>query len=380
MHYLHKLFANHLILVALGVLSLGVGHSVMLKLDKSVWITGNNNYGQIGDGSKRNYIAQFEEVFSSGAKAVAAGGGHTMVVKQDGSVWAVGRNQLGQLGDSTNIDRKRFVQVFFQYAKVVAVAAGSRHTLLIEKNRGRVWATGSNAHGQLGEHGLQHDRNGFVMVFKQDAKAVAAGCEFSLVLKTDGSVWATGYNAHGQLGDGSTVSKFSYAPVFKAGAKAVAAGCQHTLVLKRDGNVWAAGKNSFGQLGYGSTRSSNSMRMVTHTVMHKSTGGLVAIAAGMDHSIVLGQDGSVWTAGRNNYGQLGDGSIFHQKTFVQVIPSGAQAVAAGGWHSMVIDEHGRVWAAGSNEYGQLGDGTGIDKSNFVVVMSSKNNGTWGTSP
>ena len=53
------------------------------------------------------------------------------------------------------------------------------------------------------------------------------------------------------------------------------------------------------------------------------------------------------------------------------VHAGAQAIAAGGYHSMVLKADGTVWAAGGNGYGQLGDGTQDDKSNFVQVFSGQ---------
>ena len=79
-----------------------------MKEDDSLWATGANDYGQLGVGLRTAPITHFVKVFSGGAIAVAAGGadgGHSMVLKQDGSVWATGKNMYGQLGDTTNAGR-----------------------------------------------------------------------------------------------------------------------------------------------------------------------------------------------------------------------------------------------------------------------------------
>ena len=106
-------------------------------------------------------------------------------------------------------------------------------------------------------------------------------------------------------------------------------------------------------------------------------GGAVAVAAGMSHSLVLRKDGSVWATGKNDYGQLGDGTIISRNVFVLVVSKGAQAVAAGYWHSMVMSEHGDVWATGVNDSGQLGDGSYMVKSKYARVLPA-NNGAWFT--
>ena len=90
-------------------------------------------------------------------------------------------------------------------------------------------------------------------------------------------------------------------------------GAGHSLILQPDGAVWAAGANTFGQLGIKEIRATTHKQFVT--VMF---GGAKAVSAGGEHSMVLTHVGSVWTAGNNAYGQLGDGSTTHRDRFVQV--------------------------------------------------------------
>ena len=340
---------------------------MILKQDGSMWATGLNFFGQLGlgDGSKGNNENNFK-VILPGVKAVAAGAGHSVVIKKDGSVWTVGMNNFGQLGDGSIIDKQIFVRVVSTGAK--AVSAGGKHTLMVKRN-GSVWATGYNMYGQLGQQQLGGThRTIFFKVIKSGGETVAGGFRHSMLLKQDGSVWATGMNDEGQLGDGSTESKHKFVQVIASGATAIAAGCHHSLALMQDGSVWGTGGNTFGQLGDGSTTSKTFMRKVTSPVMEKGIGGAVAIAAGMTHSLVLGQDGSVWASGKNNYGQLGDGTTVSKNIFVKVISSGVQTVAAGAWHNMFMTENGNVWATGANDYGQLGDGSQINKNTFARVV------------
>ena len=63
--------------------------------DGSVWVCGNNVHGQLGDGSPI-VRHSFVRVISLGAKTVVSGLGHSMVLKQNGSVWATGVNTYGQ--------------------------------------------------------------------------------------------------------------------------------------------------------------------------------------------------------------------------------------------------------------------------------------------
>ena len=98
---------------------------------------------------------------------------------------------------------------------------------------------------------------------------------------------------------------------------------------------------------------------------------LGGLSLGASHSMVLKQDGSVWTTGFNDYGQLGDKSNVARSSFVEVITGGVKAVAAGYSHSMALKQDGSVWATGYNKYGQLGDGTASNKRSFVKVFSGQ---------
>lgn len=84
--------------------------SIMLAQDDSVWATGSNHDGQLGDGSTVSK-SSFVQVVSNGAQTVAAGGLHSMVLERDGSFRATGANEYGQLEDGTAISRHAFPRV-----------------------------------------------------------------------------------------------------------------------------------------------------------------------------------------------------------------------------------------------------------------------------
>ena len=97
------------------------------------------------------------------------------------------------------------------------------------------------------------------------------------------------------------------APFPQISIKATSAGYYHTVYLKGDGTVWAAGYNIAGQLGDGTTtQRTNPVQVVDGSGNPLS--GVVGISAGANHTVYLKGDGTVWAAGRNNYGQLGDGT------------------------------------------------------------------------
>ena len=289
----------------------GTGFSIVLKKDSSVWAVGRNFRGQLGDGTKYKRDTFFFVRVIIGAKAVAAGGYHGMILTREGSVWGTGWNVYGQLGDDSSSYRARFCVVISSGVKVVAVAAGELHSVLLKQD-GSVWAAGRNQYGQLGD-GSDTDRKSFVKVMSRGAKAVAAGGYHSMVLKEDGSVWATGWNEFGQLGDGSTSDRSDYLQV-SSGVKSVAAGRRHTMLLKHNGSVWGTGYNNHAQLGI---RWKTAKNNVFEEVF---SAGVEVIAAGAFRSMVVKQDGSIWITDSNAQPRISNAPILTRDTFVKIEP------------------------------------------------------------
>ncbi|MBI5177804.1 MAG: FecR domain-containing protein [Nitrospinae bacterium] len=349
----------------------GARHSIYLKADGSVWTWGYNNQGELGDGTDDERLIPVRVKGPGGQGkltsilSVAAGAFHTLAVKADGTVWTWGYNDDYQLGDGTDDDRLSPVVVKGPGGKgtlgnAVAVAGGERHTLALKAD-GTVWAWGYNDDGQLGDDS-DDDRKTPVQVKGPGAQgeldgivAIAAGASHSIALKNDGTVWAWGKNTQGQLGDG-TAEDHETPVIVKnlEGIIAIAAGANHCVALKNDGTVYTWGKNDAGQLGDKSV--ANQLAPVPVKVLS----GITAIAAGSAHSVALKNDGTVWTWGNNFSGQLGISQGVNTIRTVPVFVDGllhVAAIAAGGEHTLAIKSDGTLWSWGKNDNGQLGDGT-----------------------
>ena len=134
-------------------------------------------------------------------------------------------------------------------------------------------------------------------------------------------------------------------------AVAIAAGVKHQLAIKRDGTVWAWGKNDSGQLGDGTVL--DEYAYVFNPVQAQGLDSVVAVAAGVSSSLALKSDGTVWA--------WGSGSASSIPVQVQGLDS-VVAVAAGALHNMALRNDGTVWTWGQNSYGQLGDGSTTARS------------------
>ncbi|WP_198360488.1 Ig-like domain-containing protein [Thermincola potens] len=189
------------------------------------------------------------------------------------------------------------------------------------------------------------------------AAAVYSGTGYSLALKPDGTVWAWGINDQGQLGNGGqdlNPHKNPEQVPGLTGVTALAPGGYHVVALKNDGTVWTWGKNDSGQLGDGTYTSRFSPGQVPGLT------GVKAVAAGANHTVVLKTDGTVWAWGNNMYGQLGTSPSVLAKTYSPVQIPGIDSVVeigAGIWHTLARRADGTVWAWGRNIEGQVGNGS-----------------------
>jgi alpha-tubulin suppressor-like RCC1 family protein len=326
-------------------------HSLFIKNDGSLWAMGDNNYGQLGDGTTNN-INFPEQIVASGVTAIAAGGWDTLFLKSDGSLWAMGYNVQGGLGDGSYNNANRPEQIVA--SGVTAIAAGDSHSLFL-KNDGSLWAMGDNSTGALGDgttDNYNYKTNLPEQIVASGVTAIAAGNGYSLFLKNNGSLWAMGWNQYGQLGDGTSTTANRPKQIVDSGVTAIAAGTatQHSLFLKDDGSLWGMGFNGEGELGDGTHINTNRPEQIVAS-------GVTAIAAGDYFSLFLKNDGSLWAMGDCVYGQLGDGTYSQTSHPEQIVTNGVIAISARGYHSLFLKSDGSLWGMGFNTLGQLGDGT-----------------------
>ncbi len=303
-----------------------------------------------------------EQLVPNGVTGCAAGIGHSLLIKSDGTLWGMGYNWSGQLGDGgTNL--YYYYSARLIASDVVAAAAGNAHSLFVQAN-GSLWVMGDNANGELGD-GTTNASHAAKEILASEVTAVAAGLSHSLFLKSDGSVWGMGANAFGQLGDGTTNSSFTPKQIIGADVIAISAGEYHSLFLESDGSLWATGWNERGQLGVGTNDNVLTPRQIVGS-------DVKAVVGGGRHTLFLRTDGSLWGMGYAHLGQLGDGALlFDVKTPTQILSNGVTVIASGSYHSLFVKEDGTLWGMGNDYYGELGGGLTRDKRVFPVLVSPR---------
>lgn len=376
---------------------------------------GANNYGQLGNGvtTARSNPAKVQIVANGTAiviNGVSAGGTHSLAFGGvDDPVYACGNNGFGQLGNNSTTASTIPVKVRTTVKEngtvthpsltgITAVAAGGYHSLALDNsNGGTVWAWGNNRLGQLGLGEVTTlQRNIAVQVpslVNANITRIAAGGGHNLALSSSGTIWSWGFNKSGQLGQGRESEHKIPTPGMVLNTDGtsnltdvihIAAGGSHSLFVTSDGNVWACGLNNFGQLGDGTLKKKYGVvPVLTDKVTKTPLTGAIAVAAGLDHSLAIIDDGTglskgtVWAWGDNTFGQLGNQKNFNtdipvtspvkvKKEDGTALENVAKIVAIGN-HSLAVDSSGQLWAWGDNTYGQLGNGKTTNSKYAIKV-------------
>lgn len=194
---------------------------------------------------------------------------------------------------------------------------------------------------------------------------VSSHCCFTVGIRADGTLWTWGQNMHGQLGDGTTTNRLSPVRIDSGGWRYVSAtggpGSDHTMAIRSDGSLWAWGRNDRGQLGDGTTTWRN------RPVQIGAMTNWASVSASFGHSLAIRTDGTLWAWGSNEHGQLGDGTTTQRNAPVQIgTDTNWVTVSAGdeSEHTVAIRSGGTLWAWGNNANGKTG--FGVDTGNTLV--------------
>ena len=330
---------------------------------------GSNSYGLLGNNSQLAMSA--EPVIAtelSGSFVDIAGGysGHMCGLKNDGTVWCWGLGTNGQPGNGSSWTSAVPVRVK-DLTDVVSIVGGYKHTCATKSN-GSMWCWGQA--GTVGD-GSNVNKNSPQQVAGMESGVIgmAAGSGYSCATKSDGTAWCWGSNTNGRLGDGTTTN--SYVPVRVKGLTnpiAMIGGYDHTCATKADRTVWCWGSALNGQLGIGSNITSGDY---LEPVKVEGLDSVSTLSTGDHHNCAVKLDRTAWCWGKNNQGQLGNGTTTQSGIPVQVQGmEGVTSISAIGYtHTCATKTDGSAWCWGENNYGQLGNNNLGTRSNVPVRVS-----------
>jgi len=283
---------------------------------------------------------------------LAAGDRHACLLRTDGTVACWGDNDRGQLGDGTSSPRSAPVAVAIP-GTIVALVTGSAHSCAL-RSTGLVYCWGANDHGQLGD-GSQSDQQAPVSVrLNATVTQLAAGADFTCASLASGDVTCWGGNDSGQCGVPSpSIVLTPNRTLGLSRTRGLAAGHHHVCAFDDEGKVSCWGNDTVGQLGDGATAASRAPVVVAALGSQWVSG----LAAGDGHTCALAA-GRIFCWGANNAGQLGLGTAADVPTPTEISSfHDALAVTAGSQHTCARRADDSVWCWGGNSGGQLGEGT-----------------------
>jgi len=370
--------------------ALGFNFTLAVDADGNIHVFGSNSQGQLGLGEPhmqhelpqlldKDIVFDHQEVVM-----VAAGLKHACCVTKNGSLWTWGHNVWGQLGlgdDSANFILSPHLVCIphtpkFARSPALMVACGEDHTVVLTV-AGQVWTCGANFNGQCGYGNNDlFEFNQLTLVnpeiFGTSAPIgmIAAGDEHTMAVgRNDKTLWTWGSNIDGQLCLGNTVLRVyvpTQIPAATFGGAAVTTmdgGTDFTMIVTADGVLWACGHGSLGELGLGKRENFHTVQRVGGEDVFDGQGVRMAVC-GMAHTIVVTNDNTMWTCGRDVLSIL----IHPQRnvlSFTRIdTPRNAVVIAAGLFHSAAVTEDGTLytWSAGRH----LQDPHGLGRDLWMV--------------
>jgi len=358
--------------VRFEALSAGAAHTCGVTTAGSVYCWGWNREGRLGTGSLRPSAVPSRAATVATFAQVSAGWEITCGLSARGaSCW--GSNRSGQVGSGVKDDALYPVPVADD-PSLVAIATHTTHSCGIAGRDAHAWCWGA---GWTGQRGAGEAPGARLSPVAGDLRfrALDVGWLFSCGVTTDGTAYCWGTNDGGQLGrpdapamcgwpDGSS-KPCATVPVPVASSLAfdtIAVGTSHACVLTTDGAASCWGRNDAGQVGDGSTVQASSPQPVRSAVTFRM------VTAGDRHTCALDADGAAWCWGDNRFGALGNDDV---RETCDGGPCAATPVPVntvlrfrwltasrgeGGAHTCGLATDGLAYCWGDNTRGQLGTG------------------------
>ena len=402
-----------------GIVDIAAGdnHTVFLREDGVALSIGDNSKGQLGRGLSDAYASRVVEqgdyayITTDGTSplkvsAIAASGDNTIVLDDSGNVYQFGSNSNGQLGNGNKDDAKHNVAVktsadeFTAYSttyrgdnKAIGAGLGSSYVM---REDGYVYAYGANAYGQLGD--LSRDeRHKPVQVGALDDEILTVDVTLpdgEKTVKNPTVVNAVKGDTIKISASGTLTERRGFNliviedPTHSVSGLTFTSSDDKIATVNPDGTITAVSRGSVVIRAQ-----SNSVKSIINPAVNKSGTMMFVlnikekdasdpaptdfytepmVTGGDSFSVALKSDGTVWTWGSNDNGQLGNGQksgtengeYIDRKQYlpVQVITEDGAAidriiaVAAGANHAVALRSDGKVYAWGSNSHGQIGNG------------------------
>ena len=332
----------------------GGRNSMILTSEGKILVCGSNIFNLLASDSKVQNNEVYQKIFKTIKffeenneiiKEISVAEFHSLALNEKGEIYGWGGNlfnKLGQTNGLCGLPSKIYIK-----RKIVAIACGDYHSCAISENGVLyTWGGGGESYnkGQCG-HGTKKDVESPKKVEFFTKKGlhilkVACGGYHTIVMDEKNELYGFGKGIFGQCGygqpeDTDIPKKIIFNDNNLNKIIDIKCGGEHTLFLSDIGRVYACGHGYFGQLGLGNNKNVKSPILV----LSLSKKNIIEIASGWSHSLVLTDDGYVYSAGCGKFGELGLGENKNRYNYTWVRKLGTMNIKhifAGGHHSWCI--------------------------------------------
>lgn len=307
-------------------------YTMIIRDDDTLWATGDNQYGQFGTDVYKK-INSFVYI-CDGVKSVETMWDFSLIIRNDNSLWISGRYPL-----KLSSDQKIVWDKTHNYIKiddnVVKVSAGSDFFIYL-KSDGSLWGVGSNTFGQLGLGILK----GVIQpkLLQNNVIDIFADLHCSYYIDSKNDLYLSGSKTYFLDNNNKEVTGNKFVKVF-SDVKSIST----CLLLKTNGDLYSFGYGCYGALGIG--KKGSAKEPVTF-VMHD----VISISSSQEHSLVILTDGTLLSSGGGshcNFGSIGDGTTNPSYSFIPIMEN-VKDISVGNYYSMVIKNDGSLWTFGVN--------------------------------
>jgi alpha-tubulin suppressor-like RCC1 family protein len=385
--------------------SAGLSFSTAIRSDGALFAWGDNTSGQLGSNAIAHRSSPVQIGTSSwtlvralGSTQTGATGATVAALMTDGSLWTWGYGANGQLGSNAVTNRSSPAQIgTSSWTHISASLNGTYVVALSSTTPQALYLWGGNASGQLGQNAITHRSSPVqvgtpspphylsspVQIGTSSWVTVAAGLGFSAA-EFYGGVMTWGLNTNGQLGQGTVTSTSS--PVF-LGTPAFAgntvtqlsAGSASAVVIDDSNILWAWGNNINGQLGDSTVvHRSSPVQVATVATYYRSSpiqigsSSWSAVSAGTSFTIALRSDSTLWAWGINTYGQLGSSIYYlYSRSTPTQIGGSWSNISTGASTVAALNTSNNLYTWGGGTGGTLGSALSAHRSSPVQVGTGK---------
>ena len=339
------------------------------------WTWGNNQWGQLAQNTNNNAYSSPVQIPGTNWARIGVKDNNALGVKTDGTLWGWGLNEKGQLGQNNKTSYSSPVQIpgtdwSSDWGKLSGRGYGVTGAI---KTNGELWIWGTNYRAMLGQNNLT-EYSSPKQVPGTTWNIYSNSYEGSYAIKTDGTLWSWGRNNNGTnsgvLGHNNHTSYSSPKQIPGTTWATIVAAGPFMMATKTDGTLWAWGSNAYGSLGMNNStlnvRYSSPVQVGTDTTWSTSYNQL---CTNPSHTVAaIKTDGSLWTWGRNQHGELGQNNKTQYSSPKQV-GSGTDWDTVQTRHPFMIARKtdGTVWIWGENEQGSLGQNNQTQYSSPIQI-------------